>query len=671
MGYFMKNKNKITGIALLGVFASFALLGTIFALGRVINKVSTINFDIASIVLSSLTILLMIFNLIYSDIRQNKIKKMTNQDKLDYSLKMKKWVKDNILLLRNKRIKEYKLAISYGIFNYSLLFVSFFITSIALRFGEKNLPIIFFMFLLPIILPATLIWTISKFNNVLNKEKKDKKFVDGELFKVSKGFVKDIFKEENIDKEVNVGIIFDANCRIDKVGNDLSINIGYLLLKFLSLDELKAILYHEIAHYRNKDLEYTEKICKLQNKFNSVLSLYSYKLLCPFALDFELKNELGEFLATEYYENKADDEVLNKNVSKDFVNACGKIFGLSRVNTLNYPEVDSMTEERQKWDEESISLSLKLRYDLYNKQKKYYELVSKKHASERFTTHPNIRERREKFNVDVIDFNITENHYFDEDIKQYFDITNKYAFERSYKDAFERYKKYNETKNDIDINDLSIVTEYAKTAFEYEVYDDAKKFARRSLEIDPSLSRMNYILGWTLIMIDCDEEGVTYLKKVIDENKGDEFSLSAMQTLGDYYVETGNEEGIENIRNIQVGVYDKGEEYKEVTTLKLSDTLTKCENKEVIDNVVDIAKNSSDIKGIYAGIKTINQFKCTHFVVIIDGIIEDQEGFSKTINSIISYFNSIEGHYCINAIPKIQLSAAHKLLRKDLIVYKK
>lgn len=259
MGYFMKNKNKITGIALLSVFVSFALLGTIFALGRVINKVSTINFDIASIVLSSLTILLMIFNLIYSDIRQNKIKKMTNQDKLDYSLKMKKWVNDNILLLRNKRIKEYKLAISYGIFNYSLLFVSFFITSIALRFGEENLPIIFFMFLLPIILPATLIWTISKFNNVLNKEKKDKKFVDGELFKVSKGFVKDIFKEENIDKEVNVGIIFDANCRIDKVGNDLSINIGYLLLKFLSLDELKAILYHEIAHYRNKDLEYTEK----------------------------------------------------------------------------------------------------------------------------------------------------------------------------------------------------------------------------------------------------------------------------------------------------------------------------------------------------------------------------------------------------------------------------
>ena len=32
------------------------------------------------------------------------------------------------------------------------------------------------------------------------------------------------------------------------------------------------------------------------------------------------------------------------------------------------------------------------------------------------------------------------------------------------------------------------------------------------------------------------------------ENEGDEFSLSAMQTLGDYYVETGNEEGIENIR---------------------------------------------------------------------------------------------------------------------------
>lgn len=53
----MKNKNKITGIALLGVFASFALLGTIFALGRVINKVSTINFDIVSIVLSSLYII--------------------------------------------------------------------------------------------------------------------------------------------------------------------------------------------------------------------------------------------------------------------------------------------------------------------------------------------------------------------------------------------------------------------------------------------------------------------------------------------------------------------------------------------------------------------------------------------------------------------------------------
>lgn len=667
----MKNKNKITSIALLGVFASFVLLGAIFALGRVINKISTINFDIASIVLSSVTILLMIFNLIYSGVRQNKLQKMTNQDKLDYGLKMKKWVKDNILLLRNKRIKEYKLAILYGVLNYFLLFVSFFITSIALSFEEENFPIIFFMFLFPIILPATLIWTISKFNKMFIKEKKDKKFVDGELFKVSKNFVKDIFKEENIDNEVNVGIIFDANCRINKAGNTLYINIGYLLLKFLSLNELKAILYHEIAHYRNKDLEYTEKICKLQNKFNSVLPLYSYKLLCPFALDFELKNELSEFLATEYYENKADDEVLKKNVSKDFVNACGKIFGLSRVNTLNYPEVDSMTEERQKWDEESINLSLKLRYNLYNKQKKYYELVSKKHASERFTTHPNIRERREKFNVDTIDFNITENHYFDEDINQYFDITNKYAFERSYKDALDRYKKYCETKNDIDLNDLSIITEYAKTAFEYEVYDDAKKFARRALEMDSNLSRMNYILGWTLITIDCDEEGVVFLKNVINENKGDEFSLSAMQTLGDYYVETGNEEGIENIRNIQIGVYDKGEEYEEATTLKLNDTLTKCENKEVIDNVVDIAKNSSDIKKIYAGIKTVNQFKCTHFVVIIDGCVEDQEGFNKTINTIMAYFDSIEGHYCISAIPKIQLSAANKLLKKDLIVYTK
>ena len=145
-----------------------------------------------------------------------------------------------------------------------------------------------------------------------------------------------------------------------------------------------------------------------------------------------------------------------------------------------------------------------------------------------------------------------------------------------------------------DDDDVELLNDLAQRALKHGEYEDAKKFARRVLELNPKKERAMFILGVVLIAIDHNAEGIPYLNYLIEQDTN-EHKIDAFHNLATYYVQTGNEEGLERIRNIQIGVLDDSDQYDDLTHLQPNDTLTPCKNQEVIDKVLEIASSNNNL----------------------------------------------------------------------------
>ena len=89
-----------------------------------LQKSITINLSIFALVLTIISIALLITNFVVSKTNEKKFNKMTNEDKLNFMLAKREWVKDNILSLRDYNIKSYKKTLTYGLLVLVVLYFS-------------------------------------------------------------------------------------------------------------------------------------------------------------------------------------------------------------------------------------------------------------------------------------------------------------------------------------------------------------------------------------------------------------------------------------------------------------------------------------------------------------------------------------------------------------------
>ena len=626
-----------------------------------------IDLSILSIILTIISIGLLIVNYIISKTNEKKFNKMTNEDKLNFMLEKRDWIKDNIVSLRDISIQNYKKTFIYGLLMVTCLYVSLIISMLSSDFIDINVSAIVSVVLFLIVGVINYVSLYYKFVNLFKK----KEILRDGGFDVLKQFVNETLKEENLNYEIHVEIYNEANCMISyKDSKTLEISIGWILLKSLTNDELKSILFHEIAHYKNLDLEYNQVLLKIRKKVYFVCPSFLYRIFCPKLGLLEFNNEIDQMLASTYYENKADDLVLEKNIASHSLNASIKIFGLSLVHGLYYPELDKVVFERLKWDDETIALDFKVIKEQYNKHLDFYELASLKHCQERFATHPNIRERREKFNASEINILIEENHYFDEDIKKYYERNNKYWTD---KESSTKYlttlKEYYALREKVTDDDVELLNDLAQRALKHGEYEDAKKFARRVLELIPKKERAMFILGVVLIAIDHNAEGIPYLNYLIEQDTN-ENKINAFHNLATYYVQTGNEEGLERIRNIQIGVLDDSDQYADLTHLKPNDTLTPCKDQEVINKVLEIASSNNEISVIMMGVKKIKDLECCHVIVFYNEV-KDKKAFQNTLHNIFTYLDILEEQYSLSRFHFAAIEKNKKLFDQSLIVFKK
>ncbi len=337
--------------------------------------------------------------------------------------------------------------------------------------------------------------------------------------------------------------------------------IGFPFFIIFSLDELKAIIAHGMAHMLlGKKL--TKKLNKVKRFYKEYISSSNMdrveEKILSFPLFCEIVSCINDLLLAYSKENEfeADRRVL-KIVDKD-------LYAIVMLKTKYYASViDSFLEEVLKLGAEYPEpiqdfFNRMEQYILGRDESEYFNgYINKINEEEPFVspTYPTLKERLENINTKIptsifVDNNVLSNFFTKEQTSILFGKMNtlwKETIEQRWKIKHQSYKM-----------DLSIKTmdkdtirkyERRKNLSEYElikkayliscVYGEEKalKEYKKLEELYPDDMNIKYLIGQILLK-KSEQDGIKYLDYLVQNNE--ELSLSAAKELYNYFLNKKN-----------------------------------------------------------------------------------------------------------------------------------
>ncbi len=468
----------------------------------------------------------------------------------------------------------------------------------------------------------------------------------------SSEFIKKIFIEEGIEKNVKVEVIDDTNvgiCESDN-GDKIIVSIGTYILKFFTLDEIRSILYHEIAHYKNRDTFAS----KIKNKYLRRLSFFLpyevYQFYCPRLGIIHHNNSVIEAVGNIVFENKADDAVLSKNLNKEYASSAIKLFGLSYAYRLARGRIDYLLSKEKKWTKEIIEEYYQAYLDFFLKNKERFIFISKNHLEGRAQTHPNVKQRVDKFACGEVEVDMVESHLFDEDIEEFYARATEHVllhtrdeyFEhqiKSYEEYLDRLNKAKETNYEVPAEELVYL---CNNTYSNGDYDEAKIIASKILAIRKDNTRSRLILGLIYAFIDFSDECLPYLEAVYEE-KNSFFNRDSFEALGEYYTITGKTEKRDALREETGKNIDDSGDMDKVMTLLPTDKVEKYDDKEVIDKIISLVSDEEKIMRVSIVTKKVNNFSCNHVILFISPKTKSFDEIKEAYNNVWAYLDVKDG----------------------------
>ena len=481
-------------------------------------------------------------------------------------------------------------------------------------------------------------------------------------------FVKEIFDSENINDNLVVYLDgFSAACSISKFKNHVYISIGLFLVKFLTKEELKTVIYHEIAHIKHDDNKYLNKLAKINELLYVFANDNTLLWLSPFILKTSLYNAIYDIISTKYYEELADDELLNKNVNETYAKALVKSFGLDYISKYGFNSF-YYSFNSNKLTEENMESLFDYILEKYNENIEYFQIVSKKHLEFKVSTHPNIRVRKEKFFKGDINIDIFKENNFNKDIEVFIEQGNIH-FQKD-ETFIMQYDHYLEIRNkNIDNIDKVDFYEILNNAVSFMDLDTMYKYGTKLLELNENDNLALYALGIYYSLkhdIKCEE----YLLKLIEFNNL--YTKASFEMLSTFYLETGNVEGRDHLRKIQANLIDNIRGFDSLLELSKNDHLDLFNDNEVINHINEIVKKYKDIKLVSAGVKKNDNESCTHILLVCEDDSNDFETLDKCKQEVFYYLDSLEGQYNLMTFSYSQLMVFRKELSLNpYLIYKK
>lgn len=355
--------------------------------------------------------------------------------------------------------------------------------------------------------------------------------------------------------------LFDAGygVSVSLNGNIVVICMEYMYVATLTRAELYNVLLHEFAHVKNKDSARGKAYARAENAFcndsdNFSQTISMFFTFIPTVLVAFAVNAYST-LASRHHEIEADALVAKLGDKQTYVNALAKsrMIGLFQARPRRELDFDFYASEEPTADYAAQELAL---FDVYRtRHEKAWDEFLAKEIPARVDSHPTFKMRREAFGCETYNaHNVETDENYKTEQKNFVALADNMM-----RDA--NSANYKQMRNDIYIEPKKIMDEYVeaqasgkeltepqKTAAMRAFYgvdnDMAAKIADELIAAQPDAPTANYIKG-LILYFDYDRECLGYFATA---GKSAQFADAALELTGNFYLMTGDEDGIAEYR---------------------------------------------------------------------------------------------------------------------------
>lgn len=609
------NKNENLTQQILGYCAGFGIALAASAIGVVLNHFFKNALLIPRILVLILLIALFFINLILYLRQSKKAKKISDkngQETIDFVFALKKQADENPVEVRTQVTRRFRLSVYYAVFIFILILSNLILIS---GFGAVY------------VIPVAILFTYvcgNYLSNILIRRKKEQTAQEGYLVRGSYAklyaVVDEILAEEHIKKEVLLYDPGNADICILEYKNRIEIGIGLQAVMMLKREELKAVLYHEIAHYENEDT----KIDKQQNVYaERVTLMYSANpitqiLLFPTAPMLFFDREAFRHLSTIHAERRADAKLLKTGLAQSFVNALAKsiAYNIYEKSLTNYHPFFAMDELP-----EDIPQRIHEEFIRFYRENEGYILHAFYHSvPPRISTHPEANERMKALHIERAYVDFETGDPFTAEIRNLCRRYNKYilpAAKEQHKNMRKDYLAYLEKAEAFEKNPNQTHEQKNDMMVEYCTYGDFEKSLRLAEELaaeDETLTRAKFYAGYLYACAFHSKQCIPFLKGVISDGSG-EFLQSAGTILADFYIDTGDAEGLAELRANQATEFDQSKVYEKLSELTAKDKLLPVGDRASIQHVIELVQAANCVSALAACVKEQDNMRMIHVIV--------------------------------------------------------
>lgn len=377
-----------------------------------------------------------------------------------------------------------------------------------------------------------------------------------------------------------------------------------LTLMYLTKDEIYQIVLHECAHVINSDTAFSrtcssvESMFDPRNRFENIIykltfsrATYVISYCMLFRLSISVKKEIA-----------ADDIVRRKGNPQSFIDGDYKLMLLDKFESKYSEDLNEYIESNENITEHFNRFKFETLKKRLPEKKELFTSLLLKELPARNATHPTFKQRAETFGITRFDADKTEtDENYLKEVDAAVDALDK-EYAEAFKDVYsEMRKEYLENKEKIskfqsDKADGKQFSEDEKAEIIVIAFSSDRAKCRalceEVLSENPDNVYANMYYG-SILAEEYDPECVKYLYKAADGSFN--FTETAMETIGRFAIETGDEELLERYRSevvsrVQISMDDNGEcELKKGDEILTSDI-----PEEELRNIFEILQSKGE-----------------------------------------------------------------------------
>ncbi len=435
-----------------------------------------------------------------------------------------------------------------------------------------------------------------------------------------------------INLDCNAGVLFD--------GNGYYLQIGIILLKLLSEEELYTIFLHEFSHCseKNRDIDYELKYggwlsADRQTDFDFI----STHLFSAFDIYYLFNHLTFRYAISVIKETEADSDMAKYGNPKAASSALLKLNYYDRLEWESGVENEDAVYEAELPNPHHLRERIeKIKNAIETRQDVWADMV-KKEILPNNASHPIVRMRLETFGVNEYELikGKSSEGYLNE-VENALDFADKQLFDfqkdcydedrkENYLEPLERITQWKEKGMPILAEEyVDIITALKQIGLNRE----AEELCDRAInELETTSSPHAYFMKGCALIHRYDKSGVDYIYRAIENNHN--YLEEGLDAIGAFYCLMGMEDELKEYRQkAQQLLQKEKDEYSQVGYLTKNDILT-CDDmpKDMLEDILSFIKSVDEdiIEDVFLVKKTITEdFFSSVFVIRFYGGTDKQ-----------------------------------------------